>query len=387
MIFDKSVELFPVKQETAYLANCGTAPLYIRSAEEIVSFSNARSRTGDAPCKDYPHILSSLRGAVSRLVETSPDNISFMKNTAEAMSLIAGGYPLCEGDEIISYVHEYPSNHYPWLVQQRRGARLVLLDDIDPIGDLAPGRPRGWSMADLQRATTDRTRIVAISHVQFTSGFAANLAEVGEFCRQRDIDLVVDVAQSLGALPVRPEEFHVSAVAGSGWKWLMGPVGSGVMYTSPEFRAKLDMVLAGANIVVQGTDYLDHTWNVLEDGRRFEYSTVQLSYAAALCRSVSDLFCKYAPQDVRAEIFRLQDLFINRVDTKRYRPVVFAPEHRSGILAIVTEGDPAGVVTALAEFGICVSTRGGYLRIAPHFYNDDDEMIRAADALNSLPKS
>ena len=386
-MFDKSVELFPVKQEIAYLANCGSAPLYGRSAEEIVSFSNARTQTGARPVDAYGRILSSLRGSLGGLTGAAPENFSFMKNTAEAMSLIAGGYPLSEGDEIISYVHEYPSNHYPWLVQQRRGARLVLLDDTDPAGDLAPGRPRGWSMDDLERATTDRTRLVAVSHVQFTSGYAANLAEVGEFCHQRGIDLVVDVAQSLGALPVRPEEWHVSAMAGSGWKWLLGPVGSGIMYTSPEFRAKLDMVLTGANIVAQGTDYLDHTWNLLEDGRRFEYSTVQLSYAAALGRSVSDLFCKYAPQDVRDEIFRLQDVFLSRVDTKRYRPVLFAPEHRSGILAIVTEGDLAEIVTALAAGGICVSARGGYLRIAPHFYNDDDEMIRAADALNSLPQS
>ena len=386
-MFDKSLELFPVKQEIAYLAHCGNAPLYSRSAEEIASFSHARSRTGGAPVEAYGRILSSLRGSLARLTGSSPENFSFMKNTAEAMSIIAGGYPLSEGDEIISYVHEYPSNHYPWLVQQRRGARLVLLDDTDPAGDLAPGRPRGWSMGDIERAVTDRTRIVALSHVQFTSGYAANLAEVGEFCHQRGIDLVVDVAQSLGAMPVRPEEWHVSAMAGSGWKWLLGPIGSGIMYTSQEFREKLDMVLTGANIVVQGTDYLDHTWNLLEDGRRFEYSTVQLSYGAALGRSVSDLFCKYTPQDVRDEIFRLQDVFLNRVDTKRYRPVVFAPEHRSGILAIVTEGDLGEIVANLASEGICVSARGGYLRIAPHFYNDDDELIRAASALNSLPQS
>lgn len=385
-MFDKSAELFPVKKEMAYLSHCGISPLYSRSAEEIASFSHERTRRGVGPVEDYPRILSSLRNSVAQLTDSSPENISFMKNTAEAMSLIANGYPLSEGDEIISYVHEYPSNHYPWLVQQRRGARLVLLNDIDPVGDLDAGRPRGWSMDDLERATTDRTRMVAISHVQFTSGYAANLAELGEFCHDRGIDLVVDVAQSLGALPVFPERCHVSAMAGSGWKWLLGPVGSGVMYTSPEFRAKLDMVLAGANIVTQGTDYLDHTWSLLEDGRRFEYSTVQLSYAAGLDRSISDVFCKYTPQDVRAEIFGLQDVFLSHLDTKRYRPVVFPAEHRSGILAIVSEKNLDEIIARLAPLDICVSARGGYLRIAPHFYNDDDEMVRVADALNSLPK-
>ncbi len=383
-MFDKSVELFPIKKEIAYLANCGNSPLYSRSAEEIASFSRARTLTGGRPAMAYPRILASLRSALADLTGADAGNFSFMKNTAEAMSAIANGYPLNDGDEIISYIHEYPSNHYPWLVQQRRGAKLMLLEDSDPIGGLAPGKPRGWSIDDLERATTDRTRIVAISHAQFTSGFAADIARVGEFCHQRGIDLVVDVAQSLGAMPVRPEEFHISAMAGSGWKWLLGPIGSGVMYTSPEFRAKLDMVLTGANIVVQGQNYLDHTWDILEDARRFEYSTVQLSYAAGLGRAVSEVFCKYDPSDVRDEIFRLQDIFIDRIDTDRYRPLVFAPENRSGILAIETDDDLDSIIAAMADRGICVSARGGYLRIAPHFYNDDDELIAAAEALGSL---
>jgi len=386
-MFDKSVESFPVKEEVVYLRNCGIAPLYGGAADEIISFTTARSRTGSAPCSDYSGVLSGFRRPVGELMRTSPDNISFMKNTAEAMSVIANGYPLQEGDEIVSYVHEYPSNHYPWLIQRRRGARLVLLDDADPIGDLPPGRPRGWSMADLERAVTGRTRLVAISHVQFTSGYAADLQALGRFCRQRGIDLVVDVAQSLGCLPVYPERCGASAMAGSGWKWLLGPVGSGIMYTSPEFREKLDVVLAGANIVVQGEDYLDHTWRLFDDGRRFEYSTVQLSYAAALGRSVSELFGGIEPQTVRDEVLRLQDLFISHIDPKRYRPLMFRPDHRSGILAIVTEGDAAEVVRKAAEQNICVSARGGYLRIAPHFYNDDEEIIRAAAVLNALPKS
>jgi cysteine desulfurase / selenocysteine lyase len=383
-MFDKSVELFPIKKEIAYLANCGVSPLYAAAADEMAAFSNARVMQGIAPVAAYPHILDELRKSLASITGAQPENFSFMKNTAEAMSMIAGGYPLAEGDEIISYVHEYPSNHYPWLLQQKRGARLVLIGDSDPIGNLAPGKPRGWSIDDLAQATTDRTRIVAISHVQFTSGFAADLAAIGEFCRDRGIDLIVDVAQSLGAMPVRPEEFHISAMAGSGWKWLLGPFGAGLMYTAPEFRAKLDIVLTGPNSMTQGLDYLDHTWSLLDDARRFEYSSVQLSYAAALGKPLRDVFCKYDPSDVRDEIFRLQDMFVDRIACERYRPVLFAPENRSGILAIETDGDLDRIIAAMAKLGICVSARGGYLRIAPHFYNDDDELIAAAEALNSL---
>ena len=112
-MFDKSTELFPVKQETAYLANCGIAPLYSGAADEIAAFSSQRVRKGVAPVLGYGRILDSLRESLSTMTGAAPENFSFVKNTAEAMSIIAGGYPLSQGDQIISYVHEYPSNHYP----------------------------------------------------------------------------------------------------------------------------------------------------------------------------------------------------------------------------------------------------------------------------------
>ena len=105
---------------------------------------------------------------------------------------------------------------------------------------------------------------------------------LGEFCRQRAIDLVVDCAQSLGCLPVRPEACHVAALASSGWKWLLGPWASGLLYTSPDFRRKLRPVMAGPGMMRQQLDYLDHRWNPHVDGRLFEYSTLAWDHAAGV---------------------------------------------------------------------------------------------------------
>src|SRR5207302_768010 len=160
------------------------------------------------------------------------------KNTSEGMSLIAGGYPFGPGDEIISYVHEYPANHFPWKLQEKRGARLVLLPDTAS-GD----KPVAWALRDLEQRITPRTRIVTLSHVQFASGYAADLTALAELCRAKDIDLVLDVAQSFGCMPFFPEELHVAAAVSSGWKWLMGPLGTGILYTSERFRSKLDLVM------------------------------------------------------------------------------------------------------------------------------------------------
>src|SRR5207302_970015 len=156
---------------------------------------------------------------------------------------------------------------------ERRGVKLVLLPDRDITGRAPAGRPVAWTMEDLQQRVTPRTKIVALSHVQFASGFAADLKALADFCRDQDIDLVLDAAQSLGCLPIYPEELGIAAVVSSGWKWLMGPIGTGLMYTSASFRQKLDLVMVGAETMRQGTDYLNHDWNPHASAKCFEYST------------------------------------------------------------------------------------------------------------------
>ena len=140
--------------------------------------------------------------------------------------------------------------------------------------------------------------------------------------------------------------------------------------------------MAGADIVTQGEDYLDHTWRPHPDARRFEYSTPQLSYAVGLARCLSDIFVPNGIEAIAAETRRLQDVFLAHLDRDLARPIVFPAVHRSGILSLAPGGDLRAVVRRLAEVAITATTRGGYLRIAPHFYNDDEEMIRTATALN-----
>src|SRR5690606_41035523 len=117
----------------------------------------------------------------------------------------------------------------------------------------------------------DRTRMIVISHVQFVSGYAADLEKLGVFCNERGIELVVDGAQSLGSLPIDVEKYHISALCGSGWKWLRGPMGIAPFYTSPEMREKLALTVVGAETMVQGTNFLNHDWNPHPSASRFEY--------------------------------------------------------------------------------------------------------------------
>ena len=378
-------DLFPERDEPIFLGHCSVSPLYHAAARAIRNFTDDLAARGVGGLKHHLDILPRLHDNAARLLGCPAADISFVHNTAEALSMVANGYPFAPGDQVISYVHEYPSNHYPWVLQGRRGVELILLADHDPLGRSDPGnRPQGWSMDELEERVTARTRIVAISHVQFASGYAADLRLLGSFCRERGIDLVVDCAQSLGCLPIDPEECHIAALAASGWKWLLGPWASGLLYTSAEFRRKLQPIMTGPGMMRQGLDYLDHRWNPYDDGRLFEYSTVAWDHAAGLNAVLEEVFRRYDGAAIRAEVFRLQDVFLAHCDPDLVRPLRFAEANRSGIVALDVGGEIGTIMARLAAAGVVMTGPAGYLRLAPHFYQQDRQMIEAAAIVNRI---
>ncbi len=384
-MFDKSNARFPAKNKAIFFGHCAISPLYGSAVETIKTFLDDMAAKGIRALPSYLDIMSVFHGNFSRLLKTGPANISFVHNTAEALCQIANGYPFESGDQVISYMHEYPSNHYPWFLQKKRGVELLLLPDSDPTGESGDiSRPKGWSMEQLEAMVTKRTRVVAVSHVQFTSGYAADLALLGAFCKERNIDLIVDCAQSLGCLPVYPEQYHLAAVASSGWKWLMGPRGSGVLYTSEKLREKVNITMAGPAMMQQGLAYLNLDWAPHTDGRMFEYSTLPWDHVAALSTILSEVFLQHSMEDIRAEVFRLQDVFLNHLDQDTLRFLLFSEKHRSGILAAYPKGDVQSLVKKMGEAGLIVTAPVGYLRFAPHYYLDDNQIIEAARIVNSI---
>src|SRR5262245_51641527 len=110
MEFDKSRELFPIKNKYIFLSHCGISPLYSEAFSRMCEVAKMQVEVASLVFAEYDDMLNSLRSAAAELMQTSGDNLAFVKNTSEGMNLIANGYPFEDGDEIISYVHEYPAN-------------------------------------------------------------------------------------------------------------------------------------------------------------------------------------------------------------------------------------------------------------------------------------
>ena len=382
-MFEKSAELYPIKSNYVFLNSGGVGPLFALALKAETQFSEAQARKGSAMFGEYPRVLHNLRAAAGALLGSGPEDIAFTKSSAEGLNIIANGFPFEPGDEIISYIHEYPSNHFPWALQASRGVKLKLLSNCSIDGTSADARPLAWSMDELKSLVTSRTKIVALSHVQFCSGFTADLNELGAFCKSKNIFLVIDAAQSLGAMPVQPRENYISAVVSSGWKWLMGPIGSAIMYTNPEFRDMLRLTLGGPDMMSQGLDYLNLSWSPVSSAQRFEYSTVPFGLACGLEAAIKGNALRYGSDKISAEIQRLRSRLSAALDKNKCAPLEFSEKHRSGILAIKTICDPEAAARRLLERGVVCTARGNYLRLAPHFYLEDTEIDRAAELINA----
>ena len=375
---------YPIQSTNNFLSHCSVSTLYQGAADAASRFNQAHLEHGISLFGSWGNPLHAFHRNFGALLETSEDNIAFLQNTSEGICQIANGYPFEPGDEIISYVHEYPANHYPWRLQEQRGVTLTLLSDVDPVGNFAATSPRGWSMDELEQRVSSRTRIIAISHVQFTSAYPADLEQLGEFCASRGIDLIVDAAQSLGCLPIYPERWNIAAIAASGWKWLLGPIGSGVLYTSPALREKVQITMAGAELMKQNTEYLDHTWDPIESGARFEYSTLALSHAVGLDQCIQDIFLPLGIERIAALVKARQNQMLELIDREKYTPLIWPDNRMSSFVSLAMKDQPDRAIVKLRRAGITLTSRVGYLRVTPQCYNSEEQVAEAVEVLNSI---
>ncbi len=374
----------------SFIAHCSVSPIVPQALDALIAHARAQHESGFAMFRDhsYQTAFKRFKEAAALLMKVAPEDVAYVSNTAEGLNMLATAYPFQPGDEIIVYEHEYPSNYFPWFIQARRqGAELKILRDSGDPFHPDNKRPYGWSHAELVKLISTRTKIIALSHVQFTSGFTADLETLGRICKERNIDLVVDAAQSLGALPVEPLKQNLAAVVSSGWKWLMGPLGSGVLYTSKSFRNKLNPSFGGAHFGENKT-YLDLSWCPHQDARVFEYSTVAISQLAALGAALETLLEGQKGLKLPDILLPLQEVFRQGLDRRHFDCVQLPEGQTSSILSVICKTKTMTDISAAArEKGLLLLGQGDYLRIAPHYHQKLPEMQAACELLNSIAAS
>ena len=203
-----------------HLNNAGLSPISNPARNKIKNWADRFYAEGFYTDHDYMEDVLASRKNVAKLVGCDHSEISFYPSTAYAISQLCFQYPLNAGDEVLMWDIEYSSNLYPWQEAcKRKGANLVL----------APSKDFKVDTENLISKITDKTKVIAISWLQFQTGTRTDLKRIGDICRKKDIFFFVDIMQGIGMHPFNMKELNIDACASGSHKWLVSPVGVGFL--------------------------------------------------------------------------------------------------------------------------------------------------------------
>ncbi len=367
---------FPLDPELAYLNHAAVAPWPRRTAEAVQTFAAENIQRGAADYKNWMAREQQLREQLKDFINApSADDIALVKNTSEALSMVASGLDWRFGDNVVSSNEEFPSNRIAWEAQKRFGVefREVELQVDDP-------------EAALMAACDDNTRVLTISSVQYGTGLKLDLARLGQFCRERNILYCVDAIQSLGSQTLDVQAIDADFVMADAHKWLLGPEGIAVFYTRAERRCELKLHEYGWHMVQHMGDYSRREWRPAASGRRFECGSSNVLGAYAFSASLS-LLQEIGMHEVQHLILTNSAYTMEALRSIEGVSIITpqAEDRRAGIVTCHIDGqDHAALYQQLMAQQVICAPRGGGIRFSPHFYTPRERIDAAVSTLAEL---
>lgn len=380
---------FPGLDRAAYFATAGRGPLPLDAAEAMANAAKSQFASG-VPSAD-PGV--EVRALAARLLGCSTEAIGLAGNTSAGINLVAGSLAWKLGDNVVLCEREHPANVVPWLLQAQRHS--IHVRRVRP-ASLSATRDA------LLTAIDSHTRVVAVSYVEFGTGYRNDVAALGEAVHRHGGLLCVDGIQAVGALKVDLADSPIDVLACGGYKWLCGPLGTGFTYTRPELVAQLtpstgtyknlsdewDREVQDA--IRAATTYPDRGVLLAADRRRFETPKPSPILYSGLVASLR-LIVRLGVETIEERILRLVARFLDLL-AKRSVPVLYTldEEHRSGIVSVAIPGsttDPArceAIEDRLRCTRVLAHVRSGGVRFAIHVFNTEQEIDAAAEAVYEL---
>ena len=366
--------LFPVTERLNYLNHAAVSPPPSTTIAAVQNQLADVSRNGSVNFRNWIATKERTRTLLAAMLGARPDQVAFMRNTSDGLSTVANGLPWQRGDNLVTFKNEFPSNIYPWLrLREAFGVEVRMAKERDGRIDLN----------ELTGLIDAKTRLVAISQVQYASGFRADLERVGLAARDVDALLVVDVIQALGVVPIDVQSELVDVAAGACHNWLLTPEGVGFLYLSDRARERIQPTLVGWISVPDPDDYgnFSQGWN--RGTLAWETGTGPAALIHGLEQSLK-LLAETGSEQIRSHLETLTDYLCERLANSAYRIVSSRqPSEKSQIVCIQsTAGLSAmNLYSHLKDRGIITAPRGDRLRISPHLYNTVEEIEALVNAL------
>ncbi len=320
-----------------------------------------------------------FRATAGKLINCEAEDIIITSNTTHGLNIFANGIKLDPKDNNVAMLDsEFPAVVYPWLNQEKLGRANVMLISSD----------KGYANeALIKRTLMDfNIKVFTISLVQFL-GYRHSIRNIAEFCKKRNIYLVVDAIQATGVCPVDVQAMGIDFLSTGNQKWLMSPAGLGFTYISKKYREIIDPTYTGTtNVNYNFDNFLDYKLDFKTTGQAYENSTLN-TLAMIGTSEVINYFLELGVENIFNHIIDIQDKLIGLLDKTKYKVESdLSAEHRSNILIIshVDGTKNKEIQKMLEEKKIYIAVREGFLRVSPHIYNNYSDAEQLAEALNAF---
>lgn len=356
--FEKIREEFPALKKWYYLDTAATGLIPKRVVDAINDYLEDQLLNGEVSYPSWLREVERVRGKIARLINASSQEMAFVKNTSEGLSIVANGLNFKKEDNVILNDLEFPANIYPWInrakvkfVKNKEGK--ILVDDIERVID-------------------EKTRAIAISSVQFSTGFKAELEELGKLCKEKGIYFVVDGIQSIGALSLDVKKCQIDFLACGSHKWLMAPPGIGFLYVSKRVIEELKIFEVGWKSVKEPFNFNKCQLEFDGTAKRFECGSLPFPLIYGLGAAL-DLIEEIGIYRIERKILKLTKLLIENLTNLNVKIISPLEEkYRSGIVSFEVRNKKK-LFETLRKNKVILSIRRG-IRASIHLYNNESDI-------------
>jgi kynureninase len=370
---------FPTLASGIHLLSHSLGPVPRGARDSMLAYYEAweHHTSEDAWASSWWQMSMAVGDHLAAIVGGDPGSVQIQPNASIALSTVAScfDFQTIQQNKIVTTALDFPSMQYIWTAQEQVGAAIEVVHSDDGIT---------VSTDEIVDAIDDTTALVAMSHVSFRSSAAIEVAPIVERAHHRGARVLLDVYQSAGAVPLKASEWGVDFLIGGTIKWLCGGPACGYLYVRPDLQRELQPRLTGWVAHETPFEFAAPPMRYSESVRRFAQGTPSIPALYSVLSGLQ-IIDEVGIQTIRAESERRTQMIVDFALARGWK--VNSPREvnqRGGSVMIYVEDGP-GMVKRLAEKKVFVDCRPGVgLRMSPHFFNTDEEVLEAMEVLAGL---
>ena len=371
--------LFDIPRDVAYLNCAYNSPLLKSAQKKLEDGVRTKSHPWLRQPDDFFGDAEECRVLAANALGGSPDCYAVIPSASYGISLVARIFEerLCRGDEIVLLHEEFPSNYLPWQrLSEKTDSRLVVAKTPSD---------QNWTEVVL-RAINQATQIVAVPHCNWATGAQLDLIEIGHAARSVGAVIVLEVTQSLGAMPLNIGEIRPDFVVAAGYKWMLSPYGFGLLYASPQWHEArpLEETWLGRVGADNFAELVNYQSRYQAGARRFDMGEKCIPTILPGANAALTQIGEWSVERISSSLAAINQVIADFLLDHGFKlvPAEQRSPHILGVLADQRVTDE--LIASLFEKNVYVSRRGSALRISPHLHVTENDIDRLFDAMDHL---